>query len=316
MYIANPIYDAVFKYLMEDTEIARGLLSAILDEEILSLELKPQETATETASGLRIFRFDFKAHIRQKDGTRKKVLIELQKSKNLLDVMRFRRYLGDNYRKEDETANAKGKAELSPLPIITVYFLGFKLSRVHVPVLRIDRKYHDVFGNKILEIHENFVELLTHDCFVIQIPYLKKSTRTHLGKLLQVFNQQYHTDDRHRLNFSAEIADPLLKRMIDRLTRAIANEELQWQMDAEDEAERIFGRQQDIIAQKQQQIEEKEQQLVEERRQKEEERRQKEEERRQKEEKEVLLEEERRQKELLEEQLRSLQKLLDDKNKK
>lgn len=30
MLIANPIYDVVFKYLLEDIEIARGLLTAIL----------------------------------------------------------------------------------------------------------------------------------------------------------------------------------------------------------------------------------------------------------------------------------------------
>ncbi len=31
MIIANPIYDTVFKYLMEDTEIAKGMLSIILN---------------------------------------------------------------------------------------------------------------------------------------------------------------------------------------------------------------------------------------------------------------------------------------------
>ncbi len=34
MIIANPIYDVVFKYLMEDTEIAKGLLSE--DDYLLS----------------------------------------------------------------------------------------------------------------------------------------------------------------------------------------------------------------------------------------------------------------------------------------
>lgn len=35
MILANPIYDVVFKYLMEDTEIARGLLSKITEEELV-----------------------------------------------------------------------------------------------------------------------------------------------------------------------------------------------------------------------------------------------------------------------------------------
>ena len=46
MIIANPIYDVVFKYLLEDAEIARDLLSTILGEEVVQLEFKPQETST------------------------------------------------------------------------------------------------------------------------------------------------------------------------------------------------------------------------------------------------------------------------------
>ena len=45
MIIANPIYDVVFKYLLEDKEIARGLLSTIIGEEIEELTVQPQEMA-------------------------------------------------------------------------------------------------------------------------------------------------------------------------------------------------------------------------------------------------------------------------------
>ena len=37
--IANPIYDVVFKYLMENNLIAIHLLSAILNENIIALEM-------------------------------------------------------------------------------------------------------------------------------------------------------------------------------------------------------------------------------------------------------------------------------------
>ena len=60
MLIANPIYDAVFKYLLEDMEITRGLLSVILGEEIETLEVKSQETATKSQKAdLTILRYDF-----------------------------------------------------------------------------------------------------------------------------------------------------------------------------------------------------------------------------------------------------------------
>jgi hypothetical protein len=37
MKIANPIYDVVFKYLMENTEIAKDILSVILGVTIVSI---------------------------------------------------------------------------------------------------------------------------------------------------------------------------------------------------------------------------------------------------------------------------------------
>jgi hypothetical protein len=39
MQIANPIYDVVFKYLLEDNKIAKKLISLIIGEEIQSLTL-------------------------------------------------------------------------------------------------------------------------------------------------------------------------------------------------------------------------------------------------------------------------------------
>ena len=37
MHVANPIYDVAFKYLLEDSKVAKLLLSAIIGEEILEL---------------------------------------------------------------------------------------------------------------------------------------------------------------------------------------------------------------------------------------------------------------------------------------
>jgi hypothetical protein len=43
MLIANPIYDVVFKFLMEDAKIAKLLLSSIIGENIEELSFLPQE---------------------------------------------------------------------------------------------------------------------------------------------------------------------------------------------------------------------------------------------------------------------------------
>ncbi len=274
MIIANPIYDVVFKYLLEDVEIARELLSTILGEEIQSLELKPQETATEkTGGGISILRFDFKAIIKNKSGELNKVLIELQKAKKAFDVMRFRRYLGDNYRKEDDVLNDKGAQEKRPLPIISIYFLGFPLDNIHAGVVKINREYRDVITQEVLDIKEDFVELLTHDSYLIQAKKLPPKARTKLERVLQVFSPIYQTtNDQHQLDFQGETDDPLIKKMLDRLGRAIANEEIRDNMDVEDELDRIFDREMkklaaekdEIIAEKEGIIAEKDQLLTEE----------------------------------------------------
>ena len=120
MIIANPIYDVVFKYLLEDANIARDLLSTILGEEVVQLEFKPQETSTESSDSIKILRLDFKAIIKKKDGSLFKVLIELQKSKQVFDVMRFRRYLGDNYRKEDQMIDKDGDGAITKAEFASV----------------------------------------------------------------------------------------------------------------------------------------------------------------------------------------------------
>jgi hypothetical protein len=242
MIIANPIYDVVFKYLLEDTEIARELLSTILGEEIVSIELKPQESTTESAaSSVSIFRVDFKAVVKYSSGETKKILIELQKAKQLLDAMRFRRYLVDNYRKEDEYMN-QNELEKRPLPIVTIYFLGFELDNIPNAAVKVNREYRDANTNELILVKEDFVELLTHDSYFIQIPRLKAQTKTKLEQVLQVFSPEFKTQDSRQLDFKGDTQYPLVQKMLNRLTRAIASDEIRDKMDFEDEIERVFGR--------------------------------------------------------------------------
>jgi hypothetical protein len=263
MIIANPIYDVVFKYLLEDIEIARELLSMILGEEIISIEIKPQETATETTgSNVNILRFDFKAIIKSNTGEIKKVLIELQKAKQVLDVMRFRRYLADNYKKEDEILSDNGLIVKQPLSIVTIYFLGFALDNINRGVVKINREYRDAITQELLEVKEEFVELLTHDSYLIQVKLLAGKSRTKLERVLQVFSPAYQTKDKHQMDFKGDVNEPLVKKMVDRLGRAIASDEIREKMDVEDEIDRIFERELNklatekdkIIAQKEQEI--------------------------------------------------------------
>ena len=101
MHIANPIYDVVFKYLMEDNEIAKLIIGTIIEEEIVELEFLPQETTvyleTLDRRSLTVYRLDFSAKIKLPEGGHKQILIEIQKTKISTDIMRFRQYMAEVY---------------------------------------------------------------------------------------------------------------------------------------------------------------------------------------------------------------------------
>jgi len=73
MVIANPIYDVVFKRMMENERVAKFFIGTLLDETIETVEVKPQEfTYTEALAGLAVFRLDFIATIKTESGELKK----------------------------------------------------------------------------------------------------------------------------------------------------------------------------------------------------------------------------------------------------
>lgn len=265
MLIANPIYDVVFKYLMEDAEIAKKFLSKIIGENIIEISFQPQEFAGRSDKfEIIILRLDFKAVIRTKYGEKKKILIELQKGKNPADILRFRRYLGDNYRKEDANDGKK-----ISLPIITIYFLGFRLKNILTSVLKVNREYIDLIGNRTFDKKEEFIEKLTHDCFVIQIPRLKKKVRNELETILKVFNQEFITDDKKILEFSdKDLNNELLKKMAERLRKAATEEDVLRKIEIEEEVENTIEQHirekqelKDILSEKDKLIEELKQKL-------------------------------------------------------
>ncbi|NIM16149.1 MAG: hypothetical protein GTO45_29450, partial [Candidatus Aminicenantes bacterium] len=69
MIIANPIYDTTFKYLMKNIKIAKGVISTILDEEIVKLDLKAQESVykDKQRQKLTVYHLDFVAKIQGRE---------------------------------------------------------------------------------------------------------------------------------------------------------------------------------------------------------------------------------------------------------
>jgi hypothetical protein len=191
MIIANPIYDVVFKKLMENDRVVKFFIGTLLEQTIESVEVKPQEfTYTEKLAGLAIFRLDFIATIKTENGEYKKVLIEIQKAKNHIDLMRFRNYLAEQYKKEDTVNN-----ERTILPITTIYILGFKLPEIETSCIRVERNYKDLINKAIINKKCEFIEKLTHDSFIVQVDRITDRYQTRLDKLLSVFEQSNFIDD-------------------------------------------------------------------------------------------------------------------------
>jgi hypothetical protein len=270
MLIANPIYDTVFKYLMEDIDIAKGIISTIIDEEIVTLDLKAQENIYKGEKSLTVYHLDFIAKLRMRQGDYKNVLIELQKSNLPYDIMRFRRYLGEQYKKVDEVLLDDGSVSKETLPIITIYFLGFYISKTLPGVIKVDHRYIDVLGGKDIQERNDFIEQLNHNSYVIQVPGLKLQMRTSLEWVLSIFKQENFIEaDSHRLKaYEYEPQDELMKTILRQLEKAASDKELLRTLELEEMAEReyenAFGdmekklmKQEKVITEKDKVIEEK-----------------------------------------------------------
>ena len=272
MFIANPIYDSVFKYLLDDLEIAKGLLSLILEEEIVELNFQPEETRVESprifSPSIIIYRLDFKAVIKTKEGKYEKILIELQKTRRNSNIMRFRNYLADNYIKKDGVLLNKGQKEV-PLPIVTIYFLGFKLANILTPILKVCNTYYDIINKVTLKKKpkEPFILLLNHESYTIQIPRLPADMRSELEEILSVFKQENINIRPHLIDYTLEHKKPLHYKVVQRLIRAVADADMLKRMRLEDEMEDTLDRElaekEDIIAEQKELIEQKDNALLE-----------------------------------------------------
>jgi len=245
--IANPIYDVVFKFLMRDEKVAKLLLSAIIGKEVVSLEFRPTEHHFPFREVLTVLRMDFNALIVDADGNQELVILELQKAKLAGDIMRFRRYLVNNI------------PTLPILPILSIYFLGHTLAHVKAPVVRVNRAYIDAATGEQIHEKEEFIESLTHDSIIIQIPYLQGRRRTELEQLLALFDQSSVTANPHFLTVDEDELPERYRPLLRRLQKAVADPVVRETMEGEDDIIEEIKDYQRLITSKEQIIEAKDQ---------------------------------------------------------
>ena len=270
--IANPIYDVVFKYLMNDEKMAKLLLSAIIGKEVVTLEFRPTEHHFPVGEVLTVMRMDFSARIQDADGHQELIIIELQKAKLAGDIMRFRRYLGEQYANKDNVVREPNAEHTyrKALPILSIYLLGHPLEHTKAPVIRVNRHYTDAATGEQIHEKEAFIESLTHDSIIIQIPYLNSRRRTELEQLLALFDQSSVTSDPHFLTINEEQLPEQYRPLLRRLQKATADPLVRQTMDAEDDIieelkdyQRIITFKEQLISEKERTISEKEQTISE-----------------------------------------------------
>ncbi|KIP56641.1 hypothetical protein [Prevotella pectinovora] len=266
IHVANPIYDSVFKYLMEDERIAKTILSALLKKEVIHVTVRPHEYSNTTRDTLSMFRIDFAATVREREGGAIKdriVLIELQKTWLNTETLRFRQYLGAQYSNKNNMREADEKG--FAYPMVAVYLLGHKVGNIKEPIVYVNHDVFDYNGNVVADVNEEpFVESLTHNSIIVQIPLLHGNVNNRLEKVLSVFDQtQVEGDTQQVLKIDEDkyADDSDMLYVLHKLTAAAANSEMRQDMNVEDEYYKAIEDRDTAIMQRDKMLKEQEQQL-------------------------------------------------------
>ena len=253
MIIANPIYDAAFKYLLtNDLKVAKLFISNLINKKIKKLVPAPTQLVTgkkkvsEALSGentMTVMHMDFAATIVESDGSETVIIIEMQKAKLLEDIMRFRKYLGMQYGNDEYRYMVAGK--IVAKPIFPVYILEHKIGCKEEALL-IERHIKNAITNEIVEYKNEFINGITHDALIIQVPAVANSidhkypkgqkVNKHLKELLNIFDQtHYSSDSKQLLNLDSSTLPKWLKPVADSLEKAGQLPEVREQMELEDD---------------------------------------------------------------------------------
>lgn len=265
VHIANPIYDSVFKYLIEDERIAKTILSALLKKDVVSISARPHEYANETRDKISMFRIDFAANIREADGKEHLILVELQKTWLETETLRFRQYLGAQYsNKRNIDRNSR---EGYAIPLVTIYLLGHRVGDIEEPVVYVNHQSYDYYGNVVTKgMPDPFIESLVHNSIIVQIPLLHGQINNRLDKVLSVFDQsKADADDPHVLSLDEKDyeGDDSMEYIVHRLTEAAADADMRQDMNVEDEYYSAIENRDTAIMKRDKKIKEQEEELSE-----------------------------------------------------
>ena len=268
VYVANPLYDAVFKYLMEDERIAKTILSALLKKKVVDVKIRRNEYANLTRrESISMFRIDFAATVQDVDGKSHLLLIELQKTWLPTETLRFRRYLAVQYNNEEnmqQTEDQHGKK--FAIPMVAIYLLGHRVGDIKEPIIYVSHQAYDYDDHVVKDgMPDPFVESLQHDSIIVQLPLLRGRVNNRLEQVLSVFDQTNVMDDKKviRVDDQQFDGDHDMEYIVKRLQSAVTDPEVRCQMNAEDEFFKEIEDRDTAIMERDKQLKEKDSQIQE-----------------------------------------------------
>ncbi len=262
--VANPIYDCVFKFLMEDERIAKTVLSALLKKEVVSVEMRRHEHPNVTRDKISMFRIDFAAQVKEDDGTVRLILIELQKTWVDTETLCFRRYLAAQYNAEENMVK-EGELKGYAVPMIAVYLLGHRVGDIDKAVVYVTHNAFDYDG-KVVEggMQDPFINSLIHDSIIVQIPLLHGKINNRLDRVLSVFDQSQRDAKNQQivcLDEKEYAGDSDMMYILHRLGLAAMDADVRQEMNDEDEFYSVLEARDTQVMKLNEQLTEKKKQL-------------------------------------------------------
>ena len=251
VYVANTLYHAVFKYLMEDNRIAKTILSALLKKKVIDVKIRRNEYANLTRrESISMFRIDFAPTVLDEANQPHLMLIELQKTWLPTETLRFRRYLALQYNNEENMRKEEhGKYAI---PMVAIYLLGHCVGEIEEPVIYVNHHAYNYDGKKVeAGIPDPFVESLQHDSIIVQVPLLHGRVNNRLEKVLCLVDQTNVADNKKVIKVDDKQfeGDNDMEYIVRRLQSAAADPDMRYQMNAEDEFFSILEEKDTLIMQ-------------------------------------------------------------------
>ena len=262
VYVANPLYDAVFKYLMEDDRIAKTILAALLKKKVIDVKIRRNEYANLTRRESISSFASICCYCLDEDNKPHLMLIELQKTWLPTETLRFRRYLALQYNNEENML--KEEHEKYAIPMVAIYLLGHCIGKIEEPVIYVNHHAYTYDGKKVEEgIPDPFVESLQHDSIIVQIPLLHGRVNNRLEKVLCLFDQTNVADNKKVIKVDDKQfeGDNDMEYIVRRLQSAAADPDMRYQMNAEDEFFKELEARDSLIMEKDGQLKEKDEML-------------------------------------------------------